>query len=137
MEAVKYMKCVMAVHQWIFSTVLLYFCLLQLIHHMHKSNFLQIASIVVILYVLMLQIHRTLLSPIWNILFKYVGILDRALTNCAHNGHLDNVNILISGWPQTWKTQGISKIVKISGKTQGNLNFCRKNLEHSGKMKKM
>ena len=31
-----------------------------------------------------------------------------------------------SGWPQTWKTQGICKIVKISGKTQGNLNFSRK-----------
>ena len=48
-----------------------------------------------------------------------------------------------TGWPQTWKTwktwktQGIWKIVKISGKTQGNLNFCRKNLENSGKMKNM
>ena len=40
-----------------------------------------------------------------------------------------------AGWPQTWKTQGIFKIFKISGKTQGNLNFCRKNLENSGKMK--
>ena len=27
--------------------------------------------------------------------------------------------------------------VRISGKTQGNLNFCRKNLENSGKMKNM
>ena len=27
------------------------------------------------------------------------------------------------------------KIVKISKKTQGNLNFCRKDLENSGKMK--
>ena len=42
---------------------------------------------------------------------------------------------LPSGWPQTWKTQGIWKIVKISGKTQGNFNFCRKALENSGKMK--
>ena len=34
-----------------------------------------------------------------------------------------------TGWPQTWKTwktQGIWKIVKISGKTRGNLNFCGK-----------
>ena len=37
------------------------------------------------------------------------------------------------GWPQTWKTQGIGKIVKISGKSQGNLNFMGKNLENSGK----
>ena len=41
----------------------------------------------------------------------------------------------ITGWPQTWKTKGIWKIVKISGKTQGN--FCRQNLENSGKMKNM
>ena len=46
-----------------------------------------------------------------------------------------------TGWPQTWKTwrtwktQGIRKIVKISGKTQGNLNFCREGLENSRKMK--
>ena len=33
------------------------------------------------------------------------------------------------------ETQGIWKIVKFSGKTQGNLNFCRKNLENSGKIK--
>ena len=39
----------------------------------------------------------------------------------------------LAGWPQTWKTQGIWKIVKISGKTQGNLNFYRKNLETHGK----
>ena len=38
----------------------------------------------------------------------------------------------LTGWQQTWKTwktwktQGILKIVKISGKTQGNLHFCRK-----------
>ena len=49
--------------------------------------------------------------------------------------------VTCSGWPQTWKTwktwktQGIWKIVKISGKTQGNLNFYRKNLENSEKMK--
>ena len=44
----------------------------------------------------------------------------------------------VSGWPQTWKTwktQGIWKIVKISRKTHGNLNFCRKNLENSRKIK--
>ena len=44
------------------------------------------------------------------------------------------------GWPQTWKTwktQGICKIVTISGKTQGNFNFFRKNLENSEKMKNM
>ena len=35
------------------------------------------------------------------------------------------------------KTQGIWKIVKISGKTQGNVNFFRRNLENSGKMKNM
>ena len=44
------------------------------------------------------------------------------------------------GLPQTWKTwktQRICKIVKISGKTQGNFTFCRKNLENAGKMKSM
>ena len=30
----------------------------------------------------------------------------------------------------TWKTQGIRKIVKISEKTQGNLNFCREIMEN-------
>ena len=49
-------------------------------------------------------------------------------------------DIPFPGRPQTWKTwktQGICKIVNISGKTQGNFNFCRKNLENSGKMKNM
>ena len=30
----------------------------------------------------------------------------------------------LSGWPQTWKTQEIWKIVKISGKTQGKCKIC-------------
>ena len=56
-------------------------------------------------------------------------------------GVLQIIYKALPGWPQTWKTwktwktRGILKIVKISGKTQGNLNFCRKNLENSGKMK--
>ena len=32
---------------------------------------------------------------------------------------------------------GNSGNLRNCGKTQGNLNFCRKNLENSGKMKKM
>ena len=53
--------------------------------------------------------------------------------------------ILVEIWPifsmvatppwKTWKTQGIKKIVKISGKFQGNFNFCGKTLKTQGKCK--
>ena len=42
----------------------------------------------------------------------------------------------IPGWPQTWKTwktQAIWKIVRILGKTQEKLNFCRKTWKTQGK----
>ena len=35
------------------------------------------------------------------------------------------------------KVRELKNIVRVSGKTQGNLSFCRKNLENSGKIKNM
>ena len=44
----------------------------------------------------------------------------------SHNGrHWKSQNK--SGWPQTWITWKTQEIFKITGKTRGNLNFCRKN----------
>ena len=43
--------------------------------------------------------------------------------------------LILTGWAQTWKTQGTWKIVKISEKTQGNFNICKKNLETQEKWK--
>ena len=43
------------------------------------------------------------------------------------------------GWPQAWKTWKPGKLrafEKLS-ESQGNLDFCRKNLENSGKIKNM
>ena len=68
--------------------------------------------------------------------------LVRAFINWKHNCLIfySPVGPQWAGWPQTWKTwktQGIWKLVKISWKSRGILNFCRKNLENSGKITNM
>ena len=72
------------------------------------------------------------ISKVMAIEMQFDHFLACALTKY---GHMTGLRAKISGWPQTWKTQGIQKIIKVSEKTQGNLNFSKKNLENSGKMK--
>ena len=57
--------------------------------------------------------------------------------HCSSRAAMNISKIPFPGWPQTWKSRGICKIVKISGKTQISFNFCIKHLENSGKMKNM
>ena len=85
---------------------------------MSKGSFLCFSSILMSYYCFYDNFHwfEQIFLFLW--VFELTGIY-RVATN-------------LEKW-KTWKTQGIWKIFRISGKTQGNLNYCRKTWKTHGK----